>query len=109
MGIRASAVVIKRCREIIMEIDKAIPSRGYVKPVQEAFEKNGLEVPKRRKIVAVRNGTEYDLSIAKALREISQDVDENDELIKPPKWEVNSQTNLKLTVHRSKGKKKIPA
>lgn len=83
---RATAYEIQRCREILAEIGKHIPVRGYVKPVQEVFEAKGLEAPKRRKIVAVRNGTEYDLAIVKALQEISQMRDEDDNPIPSEKW-----------------------
>lgn len=80
---RATKYEIQKCREILKEIDPHIPSRGYVKPVQDLYKKRKLDVPNRRKIVAVRNGKEYSLEIVKVLAEISQPRDEEGNLIPP--------------------------
>lgn len=88
MGERAKA-----CRKILGRIDEHIPFK-YAFPVQDLFIQKGVKPPSLSKIRSVRNGKQYDLEIMKALQEVSQPRDENDELVKPPKWEVEPQTKI---------------
>jgi len=93
---RSTSHEIARCKQILQEIDSFIPKVGYVKPVQEIFRKKGQEIPNRNKILNVRRGSQYDLEIVKALREISQPMDENDNPVPPQKWNVKNQTKLEF-------------
>lgn len=85
---------MKRCREILSRIDQHIPIRGYVKEVQEVYRRKGLTIPSRYRIQQVRAGRTYDLEMVKALQQISQPRDENDELIEPLKWKTDAQSAL---------------
>lgn len=111
----ATAHEKRRCKEILADIDEFIPSRGYTDLVKEVFKRKGLEPPTNRRIYVTRQGKIYDLSIVKALQEISQLRNEDDELIEPPKWEVEPQGKIfetkppapkKAMSHRSRGKVK---
>lgn len=58
---------ITRCKKILAEIDEKIPKRGYVKMVQDLYQKKGLSIPTAYKIQAVRNGRVFDVKIMSAL------------------------------------------
>lgn len=77
INVMASTYEVKRCKEILYEIDAHIPFH-YVKGVQNLFKESGLEIPTAYKIQNVRHGKQYDLDIMKALHEISRVRDEND-------------------------------
>ena len=81
----ASTYEVKRCKEILYEIDAHIPFH-YVKLVQNIFKKRGFDKPSPYKVQNVRHGKQYDLDIMKALQEITTVRDENDNPIPPKKY-----------------------
>ena len=92
----ATALEIRRCKEILATIDEHIPVRGYTEKVKEVFRSKGMSPPSNQRIYVVRQGKVYDLAICKALQEISQPRDEDDNLIEPSKWKVDQQPELPL-------------
>lgn len=118
----ASSYEVKRCKEILQEIDAHIPFH-YVRAVQRIYDEKGIKPPSLYKIQNTRHGKQYNLDIMKALQEVSQPRDENDELIPPKKWEIEGQPKFdfeaepervakkagRAVEHRSRGKAKITA
>lgn len=92
----ASSHEVKRCKEILHEIDTHIPFH-YVRAVQRIYREKGLQPPSLYKIQNVRHGKQYDLDIMKALLQISQIRDEDDNPVPPKKYKSQgSQLNLPI-------------
>lgn len=77
----------EECLKILREIDSIIPN-VYAKEVQEVMKKKGIEdIPTTRQITNVRNWRIYDLEVVKALREISQQKEEQKRKSQAPEIE----------------------